>query len=225
MANATFNQFLFSYHKVPVELDCVFTVDNTAGAGVTGLQGRGIQAVWMHSGSASSSNPNPAVGNIVVQLSDSYKYYFASDYSIQAPLSGTNVAIDAVDANLTVGDVYVISALGTSTTADWVAVGVPAAITPAVGVSFVAAATGAGTGTGQVQVPTKSGISAIEVVGDPNVMVNYYASNGSYPQILLQTLAATNSSTTTLIPTAPAQGSIIQLKFLLSNSSVIINGS
>jgi len=109
-------------------------------------------------------------------------------------------------------------ALTTSDTnlADWQAVGLPAGLTPTVGQSFIAAATGAGGSTGTAIAPGVSGITSIEVIGDPNQ--SFY----SLPQgptahpggwILVQFLAATSSSVTTNIPTAPANNSTVGMSF------------
>lgn len=53
--------------------------------------------------------------------------------------------------------------------ADWQGVGLQPGLLPAVGQSFVAKATGAGHSTGQVKVAGTSGISSVEVIGDPNL--------------------------------------------------------
>lgn len=52
---------------------------------------------------------------------------------------------------------------------DWQAVGLPKGLVPSVGQSFIAKATGAGFSTGLVRAPGVSGISSIEVIGDPNL--------------------------------------------------------
>lgn len=62
---------------------------------------------------------------------------------------------------------------------DWQTVGVPKGITPAVGVSFVAKATGAGFSTGTVKALGVSGVSAIEVLGDPNMSFSPQPQGGS----------------------------------------------
>lgn len=109
---------------------------------------------------------------------------------------------------------------------DWNAVGVPKGVTPAVGVSFVAIATGAGASTGQVKVAGISGIQSIEVIGDPNLSFAPQAQGGS-PNvgawILIQFLAATSSSVTTQIPTAPAAGSTVGLSFYVDQRNTPSN--
>lgn len=61
------------------------------------------------------------------------------------------IAAVAVNAtNLIVGNRYVITAVGTTTDANWTTLGLPSGTYAAVGVSFTAAATGAGSGTGTV---------------------------------------------------------------------------
>lgn len=53
--------------------------------------------------------------------------------------------------SLNIGGTYTIVNLGTTTTIEWHILGVPPAVTPAIGVSFTAITTSAGSGTGQVQ--------------------------------------------------------------------------
>lgn len=99
---------------------------------------------------------------------------------------------------------------------DWNAVGLPHGIVPVVGASFIAITTGAGASTGSVHAPGVSGIGSIEVIGDPNASFSPQAQGGSPNPgawILVQLLAPTNSSTTTVIPTAPAAGSVIGMSF------------
>ncbi len=65
---------------------------------------------------------------------------------------------------------------------DWQGVGLPKGIIPAVGVSFIATATGYSTGggsTGTVVAAGSSGISSIEVVGDPNMSMAPIPMSGS----------------------------------------------
>lgn len=109
---------------------------------------------------------NPASGLVMVQFQDNYNKYLFGPSSIQSPLSGADINI-STGSSLTLGNAYVITAVGTTTEAQWNAVGVPVGITPAVGVSFVAIAT-SGSGTGKVQAPSVSGLTSIEVVGEPN---------------------------------------------------------
>lgn len=113
---------------------------------------------------------------------------------------------------------------------NWLNVGLPAGVLPNVGASFIATSTGDSTlggSTGLVQLATVSGITSVEVIGDPNqsmgpVPVGGTANIGGW--LLIQFLAATNSSTTTLTPTAPAAGSTVGLSFVLEAGSIIIAG-
>jgi hypothetical protein len=100
--------------------------------------------------------------------------------------------------------------------ADWLAAGVPAGVTPAVGVAFVA--TGVGTGSGTCASPLASGIYSPEVLGDPNTTIN----NVTTPYIIVQTMGATSSATTTPIPVTPANGSVMGFGFFFKNSSVAV---
>lgn len=103
---------------------------------------------------------------------------------------------------------------------DWQGVGLPKGLIPTVGQSFVATATGAGASTGQVYAAGISGISSIEVIGNANLSLAPQPMGGS-PYvggwILVQFLAPTSSSVTTLIPTAPANGSVVGMSFYVDN--------
>ena len=112
----------------------------------------------------------------------------------------------------------------------WQAVGLPQAFTPAVGASFIATLQGLSAGggsTGTVISPGISGISSIEVIGDPNQSMNLIPTGGS-PNfgglILVQFLAPTNSSTTTMVPTAPANNTVVGMSFYMESASEIIAG-
>lgn len=233
MANQFFQNTgkLFMKHFVPVALDCNFIVDSTNGngLGIRSLKGGGVLNVFMHTsaspgvGNGGVTNPNPATGYIAAQLNDNYQRYFYGGFGFGSALSGSSANIDASDAALTVGLLYTIVSLGTSTLADWQAVGLVKGITPAVGATFVAAATGAGVGTGAVQAPkaTGSGISHIEAVGDPTTTLAPIVTGigGTGGWVFAQCLGATASGTTTFVKTAPADGTVISLQFLLSNST------
>lgn len=221
------NNKLYQYEVKPVLLSCNFVVDSTNGngLGIRQLKGSGIANIFMNTSSTPGAgtggivNPNPAAGVILVQLQNNYSRYLGGFSGQASPLTGSNLT------STTAHTAYVITALGTATAAQWLAAGVPAGITPALGVAFIAKATGAIGGSASVKVVTVSGIQLIEVVGDPNASLNnsnIYQNGGG--QMILQTLGATNSSTTTLIPHAPADGTVISLSFYLSNSSVQVNG-
>lgn len=236
MANRNFsNSRIYTGHVMPVSLDCTFTVTPTNGLGITSLSGAYVQNVFMHTSTTPAAgnsnpmtpgitvtNPNPADGNIIVQLQDNYNVLYTTDFSIQSPNSGSDVKID--NSALTPGAAYVITTLGNATTAKWQAIGVPAGITPAVGVSFIAATDG-GTGntlTSKVQIAaaTGSSVAAIEILGTPSTMISpTITSQGFGSSFILQCRDYAGALV------APVTGSVIHLKFLLSNSSVTIQGS
>lgn len=210
---------------MPVLIDCNFVVDSTNGngLGLRNLKGPYVQNVFMHtSASPAAGSPNPAAGTIVIQLQDNYNRSYSGFNSIVSPASGTPILILASGAALSIGSAYIIVSLGSSSAADFHAIGVPAGVVPAVGVSFIAKATGAGVGSGAVEIAaaTGSGVMSIEVLGDPNLSLapNPTANQGFGAQIILQ--VRNNSGAIA----APANGSVISLAFLLSNSSVLIQG-
>lgn len=220
MANRRFNQFFNTLHKMPVLLDCNFIVDSTNGNGLgqRSLKGGGINQVYMHtSATPAAGNANPANGIIKVQFQDNYNRYFGGFSGQVSPVSGT--PLTAVVNHTS----YVIVSLGTATLAQWQAVGLPVGIAPAVGVAFIATATGTIGGSAAVEVGATagSGIDHIEILGDPNVTLTSSGLNipgvqsGSY--ILLQCFAGG-------VLTAPANGSVIGLSFYLSNSQILVQG-
>ena len=113
---------------------------------------------------------------------------------------------------------------------NWSQVGLLPGVTPNIGASFIATATGSSSGggsTGLVIAPGISGISSIEVVGDPNQSFSPRPISGSVNHgawILIQFLAPTSTSTTTLIPTAPLINSVVGLSFYVNLSSVSVDG-
>lgn len=87
----------------------------------------------------------------------------------------------AADGTIATGFTFALTVYK-SNLQNWQNVGVPAGVTPAVGVSFIATATGDSTGggsSGLVKIPGVSGISSIEVIGDPNLSMGPIPFGGS----------------------------------------------
>lgn len=164
----------------------------------------------------------PAPGTIVVKLQDAYSRIYTGSHAIVSPVSGTALKID--NSALTANTAYVIAVLGSSTPAQWHALGVPAGVTPAVGVAFIASSVGAGANSSTSRVMTSAAagslIASIETVGDSNLAINPNpsANQGFGAQIILQTRTYGGAIA------APADGSVISLSFLLGNSSVLVQG-
>ncbi len=238
MANRNFaNSRIYTGHVMPVLLDCNFVVDSTNGngLGIRSLKGPYVQNVFMHTSASPGlgnsnpatlnipvRNPNPASGTIIVQLQDNYSRIYTGGNAIVSPVSGSALKID--NSVLTAGTAYIISTLGDASAAAWHALGVPAGVTPAVGVSFIAASVGAGSNSSSSRVMTTaaagSAVMTIETVGDSNLSIApaLGASQGFGSQIILQCRDASGAIA------APAAGSVISLSFLLSNSSVLVAG-
>jgi hypothetical protein len=165
-----------------------------------------VSNVFMNtSASPAAGNPNPIAGLIMVQLAVNYLGYVGGYWGAGSPLAGSALT------SVTEGHAYVITSLGTTTTAQWVAAGLAIGAVPTVGQAFIAIASGSIGGTGTVEVPGVSGMGNLEVVGDPNQLVA--ATGGSI--LILQALAPTSSSVTTPVPTAPADNSVIGLRFVM----------
>lgn len=223
---------LYSNICKPCEVDFNFVVDssNGNGLGIRSLKSNGyVRNVFMHTSVAPGSNngytnPNPAVGFALIQFNNNFNYYLGG---FSGFVTGTTGSIKIDNSALTAGQPYIITTLGNSTTAQWQGVGLPLGITPAVGVSFVATSVGAGanTSTSRVSTPVPRNIVSVQIVGDPNLSVaNSNLSQYGGAWLLVEFLAATDASTTTLIATAPADGSVIGMKALFDGSSVTIDG-
>ena len=165
----------------------------------------------------------PAANYIYIQFQDNFNAYYFGTSGFASPVSGTPISISGSSV-MTIGNPYIIVSVGTSTQANWAAVGLPAGQIPTVGQSFIATATGGGTGTGIVEAPSVSGLTSIELVGDPNQSfgANFNGASflgggwsGSY--MVLQCL---NGST----PAAPANGTVIALSFFMGNSYIQVQG-
>lgn len=226
MANRNFASGgkIYSMHVMPVLVDCNFQVAaaDSAGNGIINLKGPMVQNVLMHtSATPSASNPNPALGTIVIRLADNYNKLFSFRASMISPSSGSDVKID--NSAMTAGVAYTITTLGNATAAKWHLIGVPAGITPAVGVSFIAASNGGAgnvlTSRVQATAASGSGIDHIEMVPSSNgdIAPDGLANQGYGAQFILQCYAAG-------VKTQPADGSVIAIEMYLSNSSVIIQG-
>ena len=217
----------------PCYVNLNFTVDSTNGngLGIRSLKCNGyVENVFMHTSATPGSNggflnPNPAVGFAIIQMKQNFNYFLGMTGGFVTPVA-TSTKID--DTALTVGQPYVITTLGDSTVAQWHSIGVPAGVTPKVGVAFVAILQGiageAGTSTSRVMLPTTSTNSVIEIVGNTNLATNSNIASNSGQWIMVQFSAATSSSVTTLIPLAPANNSTCGLTLWFDGSSVTIDG-
>lgn len=191
----------------PMEVNLNFVVDSTNGngLGVRSIKSNGyVESVKMTSCFC------------WVTFKNNFNRYLGGFSGQVSPLSGTNVPIGST--SLVVGHAYVIVYVGTSTAADWKAVGLPDGFTPTVGQAFVASKTGNGAGSGQVQAPLVSGSNSVEVVGDPNTTINNYnvAANAG-ARVLLQFLLNGAAA-------APADGSVVGMTFKFDGSTVSIDG-
>lgn len=226
---------MYTMHVKPVKIDCNFKVLATDPKGISSLKGPLVQNVFMNTSASPANagnrnprtpnmavaNPNPAAGNIVIQLQDSYNRAFKHAFARANITSGSDVKID--NSAMTSGVAYVITTLGNATAAKWRAIGVPAGVTAAVGVSFIAASNGGAgdTLTSRVQATTTSTVANIEMVGSiqqPNQINPNILAQGYGAQIILQCRDYAGALV------APANGTEISIELYLSDSSVLIQG-
>lgn len=206
---------IYSMHTMPVMIDCNFVVDSTNGngLGIRSLKGPTVKAVYMNTSAplVGSGNPNPAAGTIIIVLQDNYNRSLSGFSSIVAPVSGTPLTAT------TSGIPVTIVALGTATRAQWAAVGFPNGFTPAIGATFTPTASATIGGAAAVEAAGASGIDHIETVGDPNATIAPTGTPGSGAMLTLQCMLDTTK-------TQPANGTVISITQILSNSSVMVSG-
>lgn len=211
----------------PIALNLTFTVApaNTNGLGVTSVKSNGfVRNVFMHTTATPGSNegalnPNPASGLALIQFKQNFNVYLGGFQAFVSPTTGSALT------SMTSGLAYTIGSLGTTTLAQWNTAGVPFGLVPSVGMSFISTTGGALGGTGTVFLPGTSGIGAVEVIGDPNQSINNSSiavNGGAY--VLVQFLAPTSSSVTTVAQTAPATNSLVGMTFFFDGSSVSVDG-
>lgn len=219
---------IFNGHIQPVLIDCNFVVDSTNGngLGIRSLKGAYIQNVFMHTtvtpgiGNSNNvtpatpiTNPNPAAGLIVVQFMDAFYGSYEGGNSIVSPLGSSSGTVVA-------GNAYVLTSLGTATSAQLHTAGIPKGVTPAVGVAFISSASGTLAGSATAAPTAPSTVANINIVGNSNIALAPYpvAAQGFGGQIILECRNYSDAVA------APADGTVIALSFLLSNSGVKIQG-
>lgn len=162
MANRNFPQSRqWSNHMFPVSYDTQIAIGSSGAPTIATGNGYGIASIT-----------RLASGQYRLQLQDNFAKLLQFKCSIQSPVTGSNIAATA----LTPGLVYQITALGTTTQANWVTAGVPSGITAAVGVTFKAAATSSGNGTAKLL--GSSGIATVELLGSNVNMLNNSPAGG-----------------------------------------------
>lgn len=219
MANRAWMNFGHKYQNAtsPSAVYCNFVVDNSNGngLGIRSLKSNGyVKSVRMHTTATSPDSLNPAIGYLMVQLSDNYARSLGGSLSIVSPISGTPLTAT------TAGLAYTIVSLGTASLAQWQTAGVLVGFTPAVGLSFIAIATGTIGGSAAVEVPATAGsnVDGIETVGDPNQSLNNSNVNSNGGGMFILRFMKQNAIA------APANESVIALSFELDNSSVNVDG-
>ncbi len=219
-------QALYTNVTKPITVNLSFVVTATNGLGVTSLKSNGVvEAVFMHTSTTPTSspggilNPNPPVGYAQVRLKNNFNTFLGANAVAAAPTTSNSTT------STTANTVYVITALGTTTLAQWLAAGLPPGFAPAVGAAFVAKATGAIGGTGTVGLPGVQTASLVSVVGAPVATINNYAIRpNAGASLLLQFAAPTSSSVTTLVAANPADGTVVSAQLYFDGSSVTIDG-
>lgn len=211
----------YSNIVMPQEVGMQFVVNaaDAGGLGITGLKSNGwVRNVFMNTsqtpgvGHDSVTNPNPAAGNILIQLKQNFNVFYGMDWNAQAVVTGA--ALTSITNHVT----YQIVTVGTTTAAQWVTAGVPVGVTAAAGLSFNAIATASIGGTGTVKAVTNSGVDSIQVVGNPTLATS--SSIGSYGglYVILQTLGSG------LALANPTDTTVLSIRLSFDRSSVTVDG-
>lgn len=200
---------IYNWHAFPFQIDGRVSIGSSgaptlitsttiprSSPAATTMQSQGIKSIT-----------RLAAGTYRVQLDDNYTSLLSAEAFFTAPVTGSNIAVDATTAGLSIGTTYQITAVGTATTAaNYVTLGVPIGITAAVGVVFTALTTGTGTqsGAGTVKALSVSAARNIQVLGgSPDLMLNNQpftqGSGGGF--ITFQTLGTTAAFTGTAMDT------------------------
>lgn len=190
---------------------------------VGALNGYTAVPVSISSG-ASAGTVGTALATVIAALNGSNSFTATGTTTVTVTSKVVTVSLQPLPAAGTSG--FTVSGLTYKTlAADWQSVGLQPGLTPTVGQSFIATATGGALGSGTVQAPTVSQILGAQVIGDPNQSIanSSIASNGG-AWVLVQFVAATSSSVTTLIATAPTNNTTIGLNFKFDVGAVSVDG-
>lgn len=208
----------------PFHVDFNFTIDasNGNGLGQRSLKSNGyIEQVYCYcSGSPATGSPAPNAGYFVIKMKQNFNYFLGMTGGFVSPTTGSTIKIDN-GATLSTGVPYMVAVVGTATDAQWRTIGVPAGVTVAVGVSFIAKATGAGSGntvTSRVIAAGTSGHFTIEVIGNTGLNKNTDIAANAGQYIVCQCLNASGT------PTNPTAGSVFGGQLRFDASSVTIDG-
>jgi len=204
----------------PIDINLNFIVDSTNGngLGIRSLKSNGyVNNVFMHTSATPASNngqlnPNPAVGYAMISLKGNFNRYIGGFTGVIAPLASTGLT------STTAGNPYVITSIGSTTTAQFQAAGLPPGQTPAVGSAFIATATGSIGGSGTVGAPQPSPVQSIQPIGDPNQTSSNSNSAANGGMLLLVQFTNTSGLVT------PANGSVVGMTIRLDGSSSNVDG-
>lgn len=205
---------------MPQEIFLSWTVaaSDSGGLGITGLKSNGwAQYVFMHTsqtpGAVSGvTNPNPADGVVAIRLKQNFNVFLG------AQCTALNTVTGEALTSTTTGTTYQIVTVGTTTTAQWVTAGLPVGLTPAAGMTFVAAATASFGGSGTVKAIAAPGFDNFSISGNPtstiqsNDIGTYHGAYLVGKFILAGSLAA------------PTAGTVINLRLSFDRSSVTVDG-
>lgn len=210
----------YSNIVMPQEVAMQFVVNaaDTGGLGITSLKSNGwVRNVFMNTSATAGSNdgvtnPNPAAGNILIQLKQNFNVFYGMAWYSQAVVTGA--ALTSVTNHVS----YQIVTVGTTTAAQWVTAGLPSGVTAAVGVSFNAIVTASIGGTGTVKALTNAGVDNIQVVGNPTLATTSDIARYGGSYVLLQTLGSG------LALANPTDTAVLGIRLFYDRSSVTVDG-
>lgn len=207
----------------PIEIDIQFTVNNARPTGIQSLKSNGyVEAVFMRTTSATTATLyNPNAGYLAVHMKQNFNHYLGGSVQLNAT-SASNVS---TSSTLTVGQPYIISSVGTMSTAQWDQIGLPPGFTPTIGQAFVATSgvyQGFATAAGTVTTPSNSSVDLLEVIGVTDTEINNSnVGTNAGAWVYFQFIA---SSANASVVTAPRNGTVVSLSTVWDGSSVTVDG-
>lgn len=210
----------YSNIGMPQEVALQFTVNqaDSGGLGITGLKSNGwVRYVFMNTSQTPGTtdgvtNPNPAAGNILIQLKQNFNVFYGMTWYSQAVVTGSALT------SVTDGVTYQIVSVGTTTQTQWETAGVPASVDAVAGLSFNAITTASLGGTGTVKAVTNAGVDSIQVVGNPTLATTSSVSRYGGSYLVLQTLGSG------LALANPTDTAVIGIRLFFDRTSVTVDG-
>ena len=174
------------------------------------------------------------INNLPIAVGSATMSFTAAGTTTVTVTSTANQPLAGIPADgvIPTGFTFALTKYNTNVAA-WRGVGLMPGLIPTVGQAFIATATGYSTGGGSTGLVKAAGVSggvSVEVIGDPNQTIGpgpTGASGNSGGFIVVQFLTPTVSTgayVSPMVPTNPADGSVVGMTFVMEAGSILISG-